>query len=608
MPKGIYSGIKCLRKPKTKFIPTKHQLETLDFFTKPMNTSTGPFKGLLLYHKLGSGKTCTSLLISDKMLKENTVKHVYILTPGSLREGWINEYCNVCGNDSKILTTKYTFITYNYMVGNNLPDFTGSLLIIDEIHNLINGAKNMSKHATLIYNKIKDSDCRILALSGTPIYNYVFEWPLLGRLLKPGDFFPEIRIKDEIDSGTFMSEFDIDTEGVMIPRNKTTMKRKLDGIISYYPGAGKEFVPDIIYLRPIRALMSEPQEINYWTQFLQEEALNKPPKKDLLYKDKPLYELLKKLYIMAKKNILTRSASNFFYPGILKKLRDIPGPFLPLKKEGDTSTDSEAENLILSSAEETRGDELIVDGSIEEKIEPKKLPTKESLMNAKLSTIPGWVNRQYFSNGELYKMYSTKITALLLNILAHNLQKHVLFTFFKTKAGVYLIKSILGLCGVKAQIFSGDLVDYERRALLKKFNSVENRYGSLIKVLLVTEAGAEGISVLEARHMHILESSPRMSKTIQAIGRVARYKSHINLPPDERNIKVWRYWSTAREDPINITTSHYEPSGEKKEGLKVITNKTCIDEILYIKGMKIVRGIDSFLDLLKEVSVTKFSE
>lgn len=495
-----------------------------------------------------SGKTCTSILIADTMLQTGKVKHVYVMSPGSLREGWVNEYCRICGSDPNLLRDKYTFITYNYMIGNNLPDFTDSLVVIDEVHNLINGAKNMSKHPTAIYNALLKSNCRILALSGTPIYNYVYEFSLLGNLLKPGGEFPEIRRGDDtLDPFAFMTFFDIQPDGTLVPKNKTKMKRKMDGIISYYPGAGAEFVPEITEEPIVKVQMTVDQEFNYWQQEIQEEKLSKPPSESLKRKDPEKYELLQRLYVMARKNILTRSASNFYYPDDIKQAQDLPSP-------------------------------------------------------------QGWISKKKFTNGELYKKYSTKISAFLVNLTMHDRQKHVLFTFFKQKAGVYLIKSILGMCGIKSEIFSGDLDDTQRRHLLKRFNSKENRYGNLIRVLLVTEAGAEGISVLEARHMHILESSPRMSKTIQAIGRVARFKSHIALPPDERKIKVWKYWSIASPDDVNITTTFLNPDGSEEQITKTITDKKTIDEILYEKGMRTITGINSFLQLIKTVSVTPFKE
>lgn len=495
-----------------------------------------------------SGKTCTSILIADKMLEKGKVKHVYVMSPGSLREGWVNEYCRVCGADPAVLRNSYTFITYNYMIGDNLPDFNNSLVIIDEVHNLINGAKNMSKHPTAVYDALLKSNCRVLALSGTPIYNYVYEFALLGNLLKPGEF-PDIRRGDQLDPHAFMSFFDVQPDGTLTAKNKTVMKRKLDGIISYYPGAGAEFVPEVEEMPIMKIQMAVEQEFNYWQQAIQEEKLSKPPSESLRRKDPERYNLLQRLYVMARKNILTRSASNFYYPEDIKSLPDFP-----------------------------------------------------------IGHNDGWIGKKDFENGQLYKKYSTKLTSFLINLIMHDKQKHVLFTFFKEKAGVYLIKSILGLCGMKAEIFSGDLDDGQRRQLLKRFNSKENRYGDKIRVLLVTEAGAEGISVLEARHMHIFESSPRMSKTIQAIGRVARYKSHVALPPEERKIRVWKYWSVASPDEVTIKTTFFTPEGNEEQSTVTISDKKTIDEILYDKGMKTVRGIYSFLDLIKLVSVTSFEE
>jgi superfamily II DNA or RNA helicase len=560
MPYGIYSQERCnSKKEHDKFIPTIHQQETVDYF---MNSK---YKGLLLYHKVGSGKTCTSLLIADKMLRrdkrkeinneEPIIKKVYILSPGSLRKTWINEYCNVCGYKKEYISKYFIFITYNFAVSKRLPKFDNSLVIIDEVHNLINGVKNISPNFTIIYDSLMKANCKILALSGTPVYNYVYEFALLGNLLKPGGEFPEIRKNvnlenktGSIDKYAFMKFFQDENDGILIPLNETSFRQRLSGIISYYPGAGEEFVPKIIEEEIIKVQMTYSQELNYWKQQEQESAFAFPPNKSIFHKDPKKYELLKKLYIMAMKNILIRSASNFYYPDKFKEEKDL------LKDEG------------------------------------------------------GWIKKKYFTDGNLYKLFSTKITALLINIIAHNLQKHVLFTFFLNKAGVILIKTLLNMCGISAEIFSGNLDDSGRGQLLKRFNSPQNKYGDIIRVLLVTEAGSEGISVLEARHMHILESSPRMSKTIQAIGRVARYKSHINLPKNERNVKIWRYWSIASPEKVKLITTIMNNEGKEETIYKDVTNKICIDEILYDKGMKTIREISSFLDILKSVSVTKFTD
>ena len=534
MPQGIYNGFYCLEE-HGKFKPNPHQKATMKYFLK------SKYKGLLLYHKLGSGKTCTSIMIADKMLEKGLVNHVYVLSPGSLRAGWTAEYCEICGKSSDYLEEKFTFITYNYTVGNRIPDLNGSLVIIDEVHNLINGVKNQSKHTTLIYDKLKNSDCRILALSGTPIFQYVYEWPILGNLLKPEEF-PEIVRGNQLDTEAFMKYFDIENDGTLKPKNKTKVKRMLEGIVSYFPGSTEEFYPTITHMPPIKVLMSMDQEKYYWGRREQEKKLFKPPPMSL-FDDREKYKLLNRLYIMARQKILTRTASNFYY-GKYKKRKDA------LVKEG------------------------------------------------------GWIEPKRFRDKRLGTIYSMKVVAFLTNVLIHPNQKHVLFTSFKEKAGVNLLHALFSMCGISSTIFSGDLDDSKRSRVLKQFNDKRNRYGEKVQVLLVTEAGAEGISIMEARHMHILESGPRESKIQQAMGRIARYKSHYEMPKSQQNVKIWRYWSMASKDPVTITITVLLPDGSKDEITKTITDKETVDEILYNSGKIAMNRINSFLKLLQQVSVT----
>ena len=114
----------------------------------------------------------------------------------------------------------------------------------------------------------------------------------------------------------------------------------------------------------------------------------------------------------------------------------------------------------------------------------------------------------------------------------------------------------------------------------------------------MTEAGAEGITIMEARHFHILESNNVSTKIKQAIGRVVRYKSHYDMPKDEQNVKIWRYWSVANiEQPIKIKKKAYDyKTGAEITKEKVFDkNTTTIDQILYEKEIKNNYRIDSFL-------------
>lgn len=507
--KGYYKNITCKQKRKNTFIPASHQTFVTNYFIKSKH------KGLLLYHKLGSGKSCTSIMVADEMLKQQKVSKVYVLTPGSLRSNWISEYCRVCGNiDEKL--SKFIFITYNYNIITELTkyDFNDSLVIIDEVHNLLNGYKNKSKNTTSLYEKIMNSDCRVLILSGTPIIqaNIALEWENLSTLLDGGRSIGIKNIKDIPDVN-------------------------LEGIVSYYPGDPTQY-PAVI-MKPIQKVnMTDEQykaykEIYNWEKRIRQMGA---PKREVFFKNPILYQEQQQQFIKATKYLLSRMTSNCFYGT----------DFIKDLKEGE---DFE----------------------------------KDKFLKDTLNTKGGWISKESLMNNQLEKM-SPKIYKLIMNIIDHIDEKHVVYSFYKSRAGVELIQTLINFCGNKhgihAEIFSGDVSSKQREKILDKFNSIENRGGKLIKVLLITEAGSEGISVLECNNIHIVESSTRENRTNQAIGRVIRYKSHSLLPKEKQFVNVWRYWSIYKDENL-------------------------VDEELYLYGLKQQKIVDDFTQKLIDHSIEK---
>jgi len=519
----------CRSKRSNTFIPTTHQQRTIDYFVK------SKYKGLLLYHKLGSGKTCTSIMIAERLLEMKSIKMVFVFIPGSLRKGWIDEYCKKCGTSSAILKTHFVFITYNYDIG-KLPNMDNSLIIIDEVHNLINAVKNESRNAVIIYNAINNSKCKILALSGTPLFHYIYEWSLLGNMLKPNTF------KTNLGDAFMKYYFNVKPSGELVPKDPVKFKKDMQGIISYYPGSGTEYYPDVEYMDPIEVYMPYDQEISYWQAVELENKLQKPDE-ELKQTNPEKYNIFSRLYIVARKNILSRAAGNFYYPKDIRKVKDA----------------------------------LVSDG--------------------------GWVEKSKLEGNKLNTLYSPKFAAFFTNLTKYPNQKHVLFTFFKYKFGVNLIHSMLKMCGIKSAIFSGDVNDSRRASILDRFNHENNTRGEKIKLLLITDAGSEGITILDARHIHILESSTRPNKIQQVIGRVVRYKSHERLPVQDRNVKVWRYWSIPSPEPILVPLETRLPNGKIEIVQKLITKKTSKDKRLFEEGEKTLIESRSFLSYLQKYSV-----
>lgn len=74
-----------------------------------------------------------------------------------------------------------------------------------------------------------------------------------------------------------------------------------------------------------------------------------------------------------------------------------------------------------------------------------------------------------------------------------------------------------------------------------EFENRKNIYGELIKIMLITKSGSEGISLKNVRQVHILEPFWNDVRIEQVIGRAVRAGSHLALPKQERNVDVFMY-------------------------------------------------------------------
>jgi hypothetical protein len=77
--------------------------------------------------------------------------------------------------------------------------------------------------------------------------------------------------------------------------------------------------------------------------------------------------------------------------------------------------------------------------------------------------------------------------------------------------------------------------------------SRNNYYGEIIKILMITSSGAEGIDLKNIRHIHLLEPYWHPVRLEQVIGRGVRICSHKDLPEELRNVKVYLYLMTFTE-------------------------------------------------------------
>ena len=79
------------------------------------------------------------------------------------------------------------------------------------------------------------------------------------------------------------------------------------------------------------------------------------------------------------------------------------------------------------------------------------------------------------------------------------------------------------------------------KSLLEELGYADNLVGQLCRVFCITSAGAEGISLKSVRAVHIMEPYWNDVRTRQVKGRAIRIGSHLDLPPEERNVSIYTY-------------------------------------------------------------------
>ena len=91
-------------------------------------------------------------------------------------------------------------------------------------------------------------------------------------------------------------------------------------------------------------------------------------------------------------------------------------------------------------------------------------------------------------------------------------------------------------------IFNGmwDNIPNNIAAQLRR-KSADNNLGEIVKVLMITSAGSEGINLRNTRYVHIMEPYWHPVRVEQVIGRARRICSHKDLPLELQTVEVFIY-------------------------------------------------------------------
>lgn len=88
-----------------------------------------------------------------------------------------------------------------------------------------------------------------------------------------------------------------------------------------------------------------------------------------------------------------------------------------------------------------------------------------------------------------------------------------------------------------------DLVKITPKKVADALNAPDNIDGQKIRVVIGTRISGEGLDLKRIRQIHILEPWYNLSRIEQIEGRGVRQFSHLQLPPNERNIELFKYVS-----------------------------------------------------------------
>ncbi len=584
------------------------------------------------------------------------------MLPASLKNNFIYKGVLFCGDEEyktneEKYKNKYTFISYNsaYVLKElkKLGSLDNKVIIIEEVHNLISiimsGLEGSGKIGKEFYNLLMNANnTKIIALSGTPIINDIYESAILFNILngyneilyyritnvpqtfgvkdyglleqkflenkyidlakinrinksiefilsvksyeeefksvldyinQVGNEKLEVKYLDikkyslyptEEQGDTFRRYFIEENKDEFTLRNEEIYKRRMIGLISYYESINDNY-PDVVYKDIYRIPMSSYQ-FQIYEILRAKERSSERGKSDKKSKKKKVKSMFR---------VFSRQASNFVFPEEIHRPYPDKKFIVSLKKQNNKNN-LEAINKSLEKEEELNNEGKIT------KDYKKRIDRALTELTSN--------GDKYLTPGEegLDKL-SPKFKLLLENV---NKSPGLVFIYsnFRSLEGVELFSKILDFNGYSAYgssdknpkyaIYSGDEDEKVKKEILEVFTSEENKTGKLIKIILATLAGAEGLDLQNIRQIHIIEPYWNQMKIKQIIGRGVRRDSHMKLPPKDRNIEIYRYFSVFNQ----------------KNSL-VSKDKITTDEYIEEISLKKQKLIDKILNIFKETAI-----
>jgi hypothetical protein len=373
--------------------------------------------------------------------------------------------------------------------------------------------------------------------------------------------------------------------------NENLFKRRILGLTSHFRSATEKLMPEFnkdVDLRVLKIPMSDYQFGIYEQARIEERKLEtankrKARKGDVFNDSVSTYR------------IFSRAFCNFVFPP--ENPRPMPQDDKNMKANLDEEIDEDILDAIpvgekIQNADGLYGaDDIDLLEKAEEEQQDESYPNR---IRKALDFLEQNKSKILSKTGLL--TYSPKFLNMLENIQDPEFRGlHLIYTQFRTLEGVGILKVILEANGfvqfkIKKNdsgiwqlnipekgkptfaLYTGTEEDEEKEIIRNIYNSdwdkvpsslvseltpisTNNLYGEIIKVLMITASGAEGISLKNTRYVHITEPYWHPVRTEQVIGRARRICSHQALPEELRTVKVFLYLMTFTEKQLESEAS-----------------------------------------------------
>jgi hypothetical protein len=673
---------------------TNFELSPHQMFVRNFLSFQTPYNGLLLYHEVGTGKTCSAISVTEEMRDymiqiSNTKKIIVVASPAvqenfklqlfderklkNINGVWNIKSCtgnkflreinplNTRGMERKkvikkiknIITKYYYFMGYlqfsNYLdkIMNKTvskgdkkavikrkqikalkKEFTQRMLVIDEVHNLRIVDKMAEKESTENIFKLVSStdDLKLLLLSATPMFNSYEEIIWIINLLNLNDNRFSIKKEEIFDkNGQFLKNKDGKEIG------KELFIQKITGYISFVKGNDPLTFPFIVYPKEAENEKSYFKQIEDGIRYPRRQINNLPILEgeeiqtlDLTltvigeYQKKGYDYVLKKL--KKEKNLKDEmSGMNYtFLEPLLQSLNIVyPHELLDNDKEEEEKEDKVDDDIEDSYRNfyGTRGLSRVM------------LYDRRSKNNFRYKDNTIEKYGRIFSQKNIGK-YSSKIKSICDSVIA---SEGIIFIFSQYIEGgcvpVALALEEMGITrygknnslfeeppveqvdaitlnkvpqeGKKfkpakyAMILGDKSLTPDIKSEIKAVTSSDNTNGEVVKVVIVSKAGSEGLDFKNIRETHILDPWYNLHRQEQIIGRSARNLSHCNLDFNKRNVSVFLYGTKLDNDVEAADLYLYRLSENKAKKISAVNHilkENAVDCLLNNKGKNYSQG------------------